>query len=580
MRSYFIRFILVLLLGSFYFEGVLAQIGIGTDTPAPSAALELDTREGGLLIPRLTTAQRDVVKSPAEGLMIFNSTTERLNFWNGSAWMEIPATFISSTLGDTEYNLGLAVNSTGALPAASAILDISSSQKGLLLPRGTEESFSSPTEGLLFYSPASKSVVFHNGTSWRSTCRSQVSNTIDSATGDSEGLLIGTGTGAHPSAMLEINVTGKGLLIPRLSNAQRDELKPAIGLIIFNRTTAVKRLEFYTSSGWYAADFNSVSISSITGSATNWESRTGVYSVVNQAGVTFNWVVPSDWVINSGQGTNQITVTYGKESGSVNVYGTNGCGSSPTVGLNVAIKRAFITTWNTNYSGAGTTSQIRIGMRSGGYNFFITWGDGTSQTYSVPANTNTSHYLLHTYPAPGIYTVKITGDFASLIGMNGTPNRLVSIDQWGDIAWGVSNISEVAHAGSLASSYQSCFNLTILATDVPDLSHIDVESGLGLNLRSMFENATGLNAANLKYWDVSKVTNMRNMFKRTFSFNQDISTWDVSKVTNMIEMFHLASAFNQDLSGWCVSLIPSESTDFDTGADAWVLPRPVWGTCP
>jgi len=48
----------------------------------------------------------------------------------------------------------------------------------------------------------------------------------------------------------------------------------------------------------------------------------------------------------------------------------------------------------------------------------------------------------------------------------------------------------------------------------------------------------------------------------------------------MITMFYGAAAFNQDLSGWCVSLITSSGTNFDNGATSWVLPRPVWGTCP
>jgi len=48
----------------------------------------------------------------------------------------------------------------------------------------------------------------------------------------------------------------------------------------------------------------------------------------------------------------------------------------------------------------------------------------------------------------------------------------------------------------------------------------------------------------------------------------------------MRTMFYEADAFNQDLSGWCVTNIASEPRDFDDGANAWVLDRPVWGTCP
>jgi hypothetical protein len=40
------------------------------------------------------------------------------------------------------------------------------------------------------------------------------------------------------------------------------------------------------------------------------------------------------------------------------------------------------------------------------------------------------------------------------------------------------------------------------------------------------------------------------------------------------------SSFNRNLSGWCVTNIPTTPTAFANGANAWVLPKPVWGTCP
>ena len=55
-----------------------AQIGIGTTTPNASAILDVTSTSKGLLLPRMTTSQRDAVASPASGLMIFNTTTNKL----------------------------------------------------------------------------------------------------------------------------------------------------------------------------------------------------------------------------------------------------------------------------------------------------------------------------------------------------------------------------------------------------------------------------------------------------------------------------------------------------------------------
>ena len=39
-------------------------------------------------------------------------------------------------------------------------------------------------------------------------------------------------------------------------------------------------------------------------------------------------------------------------------------------------------------------------------------------------------------------------------------------------------------------------------------------------------------------WDVSKVTDMRNMFSGAEAFNGDLSAWDTSSAVNMSRMFH------------------------------------------
>jgi hypothetical protein len=57
-------------------EGV---VGIGTSAPASSASLDVTSTNTGVLFPRMTTAQRDLIASPAAGLIIYNLDEKALD---------------------------------------------------------------------------------------------------------------------------------------------------------------------------------------------------------------------------------------------------------------------------------------------------------------------------------------------------------------------------------------------------------------------------------------------------------------------------------------------------------------------
>ena len=49
--------------------------GIGTTTPNASSLLEIKSTTQGMLIPRMTIAQRNAIASPATGLLIYQTNS-------------------------------------------------------------------------------------------------------------------------------------------------------------------------------------------------------------------------------------------------------------------------------------------------------------------------------------------------------------------------------------------------------------------------------------------------------------------------------------------------------------------------
>ncbi len=83
--------IYLLLLSAIVITSSFAQnnIGIGTTTPAASAALDISSTSKGLLIPRVTTAQRTAIATPATGLLVFDTDTKTIWAYDGTAWKNL-----------------------------------------------------------------------------------------------------------------------------------------------------------------------------------------------------------------------------------------------------------------------------------------------------------------------------------------------------------------------------------------------------------------------------------------------------------------------------------------------------------
>lgn len=98
--------------------------GIGTAAPNASSLLEMTSTTKGLLIPRMTVAQRNAIASPATGLMIFQTNnTPGFYYYSGTAWNAVSPKSANQTLSNltapTAVNQILQPNVTGAIDLGS-----------------------------------------------------------------------------------------------------------------------------------------------------------------------------------------------------------------------------------------------------------------------------------------------------------------------------------------------------------------------------------------------------------------------------------------------------------------------------
>jgi hypothetical protein len=74
----------LLLLFILQIKSFAQSVGIGTTTPNAKAALEIKATDKGVLFPRLTSAQRNAITSPPDGLHVYNTDEHCLNVFDST----------------------------------------------------------------------------------------------------------------------------------------------------------------------------------------------------------------------------------------------------------------------------------------------------------------------------------------------------------------------------------------------------------------------------------------------------------------------------------------------------------------
>lgn len=196
---------------------VSAQVGIGTNTPDASAALDISSTDKGFLMPRMSTAQRTAIANPAAGLRVYDTDTN--SFWSyaSGAWVESTpgvGKFIDGAAADIAYydgrvGIGIDAFSTAHKLYVQGVKSTSGTNTAVRIDAtydGTETS--TATYGI--------GAVARNGST----------GTISYAIG-SQGILqnaaggtIETGVGSYPQISNNGNMTyASGLIIENANNA-------------------------------------------------------------------------------------------------------------------------------------------------------------------------------------------------------------------------------------------------------------------------------------------------------------------------------------------------------------------------
>lgn len=196
----------------------------------------------------------------------------------------------------------------------------------------------------------------------------------------------------------------------------------------------------------------------------------------------------------------------------------------------------------TREEGQGATTKYRVKVSN---------GNGTFQQFK-----SVSYQIIGTVPAN--------------MQSKGSLDKLLEIEQWGNINW-----------TSMDGAFANCQRVLLTATDSPNLTNV-TDASLMFYLATSFSGAPSMqnwDTSNIEIfkhmfdcrhtsqvyssgetfnspigtWNVSAATDLSYMFAGRQHFNQNLNFWNVSNVTNMAWMFAVCPVFNQPLNNWNTS---------------------------
>ncbi|MFB9057556.1 hypothetical protein ACFFU9_12475 [Mariniflexile ostreae] len=365
------------------FFNAFSQVGIGTTEPHASSILDVTSTEQGLLAPRMTSAQRLTIATPAEGLLVFDTDENVFYFFDGTTWLPLE----SAEKRDNYKLIKSAADLADELAAGGGtvyLLDPDTLYEingtiTLAVPININDAY-------IFGEDTNGDVLVSTGTIFEGVKGGSIKGITLISTGGSVFNLNGTGDGSlifRDSAIVNSNSVGTVsdfklvfLSIVRYSNNLNGITYTDIEELLLN------------SAGWDGLNKGT------------YETLTGIFNIITKQG-GFSTVEETATAAFDVTGITSITGSAGMRNVSFSGDGNYVNGSSPYIGYN------FTNDWDVNCPGLkvetdnNATGDINLDYSVGSGATTAFSGTGMSSRTKLSGNT-TSENLFRFRSSPGI----------------------------------------------------------------------------------------------------------------------------------------------------------------------------------